>query len=198
MNERLASYVVQQKLLKVSDETIKKSLIARGWNEAEIDSALNAPSKKKRLSTFQIMLIIGNVLVLLGLFFNLLFVHPYNSFVVDPTIKLNNDVLLAKIEYQEEVLHSILHSDLASQGNIPVTKELNILFRLSDLLHLQNELIKISNTITTLNNVSIIEYNPVKVANIIEEIKNTQRVVASEIDEQTHDGSLDASWFATN
>ncbi|MFZ2025004.1 MAG: hypothetical protein WAV51_01830 [Microgenomates group bacterium] len=194
MNEKLTSYILQQKLLKVSCEEIKKTLISRGWNEKEIDAALNPPSKKKNVNTLQILTITGNILVFLGLLFNLIFVHPYNAFFVDQSVKRDNDILLAKIEYQEEVLHNVLHSDLM-KGNIPISKELSILFRLSHLQHMQNELMKITDTIATLNNASVIKYNPIHAASIFAEIKNTQTIVAAEVNDQTHDGTLDPSWF---
>lgn len=195
MNDKLTQYILQQKALNINNKDIKKQLLNGGWNEKDIDSALNSPlDKEKGSKKLQISLIVVGLLIFLGLVFNLVFTRPYNSFIIDPSIKNENEALFVEIETQEEVLHNVLHSDL-KKGSIPISKELAVLFRLADLLHLQNELIKISDTIDILKHATVIEYNPVKMANMVSEIKNIQKIVATEVNDKTHDGTLDPTWF---
>lgn len=199
MNDKLVAYILQQRSLKINNEDIKKQLITVGWNEKEIDSALNLHlAKEKGNKKLQISLLVVGLLIFLGLVFNLISTHPYNFFKIDPSIKIKNDALLVEIETQEKVLHDILHLTLKNEnGKIPISKGVAILFRMTDLLHLQNELMEISDKINGLQHSELFEHNQANIDKMVLEMKNTQEIVSKNLSDKTHDGTLDPAWFTT-
>ena len=195
MNTKLVSYILQQKSLKINDEDIKKQLLDSGWSEKEIDSILYSHlDKEGGNKKLQISLMVIGLLTFLGLVFNLVSAHLYDSSIIDPSIKMKNDTLYVEIEAQENILHNVLHSDL-EKGNIPISKELAVLFRLTDLLHLQNELTKISDEANYLQNSELLQHNQENIDKVVSEMKNIQEIVSREVYDKTHDGNLDPSWL---
>lgn len=198
MNTKLVSYILQQKSLKINDEDIKKQLLDSGWSEKEIDSILyphldkEKGNKKLQISLISLMTI--GLLIFLWFVFYLVSAHLYDSFIIDPSIKMKNDSLYVEIETQENILHNVLHSDL-EKGNIPISKELAVLFRLTDLLHLQNELTKISDDVNYLKDSELLQHNQENIDKVVSEMKNIQEIVSREVHDKTHDGSLDPSWL---
>lgn len=197
MNDKLVDYVLQQKSLRINNEDIKRQLLTVGWGEKEIDSALNLHlAKEKGNKKLQISLLVVGLLIFLGLVFNLISTHPYNSFKIDPSIKIKNDALLVEIETQEIVLHDILHSTLEN-GKIPISKGVAVIFRMADLLHLQNELMEISDKINDLQHSELLKHNQANIDKMVLEMKNTQEIVSKDLSDKTHDGTLDPAWFTT-
>jgi len=195
VNTKLVSYILQQKSLKINDEDIKKQLLDSGWSEKEIDSILYSHlDKEGGNKKLQISLMVIGLLTFLGLVFNLVSAHLYDSSIIDPSIKMKNDTLYVEIEAQENILHNVLHSDL-EKGNIPISKELAVLFRLTDLLHLQNELTKISDEANYLQNSELLQHNQENIDKVVSEMKNIQEIVSREVYDKTHDGNLDPSWL---
>lgn len=193
MNVKLVSFVAHQRSLNISDEEIIKMLLLNGWDKKEVVLAMKPPVEKKAKSgTAQIIVLGSTLLIVLGLILNVVF--RFGSLEIDQSIKNKNDVLLAEIESQEEILHKVLHADLNS-GKIPISKELSILFRQSDLLHLQNELMEITDTVNNLQQLELVRHNKALVNKTLSEIRKRQDEVSVGVYDKTHDGTLDPTWF---
>lgn len=206
-DEKILKYISKQKSLDVSDEDVKKQLLNLGWSGEQADEALAVVSavgvktqekNKKENAKGDRNLLILLIFVAIGIILNL-GLNLYNMtltkkpYVIDIAIQTKNDELLAKIEDEEQQLHNILHKDMVNGLN-PLTKEIALIFRTMDLLHLQGRLNLIAKQIDEVKEEANY-YTQADVDKMQISMRNTQKSVEEDLKDKTHDSSIDPAWL---
>jgi hypothetical protein len=192
----IPDYIAEQKLVEGSGMEVREKLLKEGLvaNVVFMDEEFLKKKERDRKNNNMIALIVG-MMVLLGLSIYGPGQIFHGPIVLDSAVMRRNEVMLAEIESQESTLQGILNYDL-SLGYIPVSKELALLFRLSDLAHIQGELLKISDKINLIQSSGATTLSRANIAEMYIEMNQVQDQLTSKLEDKTHKGTIDERWFS--
>lgn len=175
---------------EVREKLLKKGLVE---NVVYMDDEFLKKKERDRKNNNMVILIVTLMILFgLGLYGPGQIFH--GPIALDSAIPRRNEVMLAEVEAQESVLQGILNYDL-KLGYIPVSKELAILFRLSDLAHIQGELMKISDKLNMIQSAGATSLSRANIAEMYIDMSQAQDQLAPSLADKTHKGTIDERWF---